>query len=980
MRKEQWRKIEEIFERAITLPPSERRRAVEQACGADEELLRDVWQLVKADADEENFLDEGVFTFGLKVLRDEDTLAEGTEIGFYRIRKLLGRGGMGAVYLARDTRLERDVALKILPPALGENEEGVERFRQEARVASAISHPNVAHIYEFGAEDGRYFLAMEYVEGKTLRAILREEKVDLSRALEIILQMTGALAATHARGIVHRDIKPENVIVTNGGLVKVLDFGVAKLSALQTPENKTEQSKISLVHTTPGTLMGTISYISPEQLRNKKADFRADIWSLGVVLYEMLAGRKPFHGKTAEEIGKAILTRPPLPLNLPEISRETEAAFKNIISKTLHKKAARRYASADELAEDLKKLKQSLETSGNKSFGEVSDRQPPSGGWELSGQTRSSAIFTVTRRFWNNQSTARKVLLLSSLLVILTFGVGFSARYLRPKPKEINENPQTASKITMLTEDGRVSDVTISSDANLIAYTLAEDGMQSLWIRDMQKGTENRILPPAFARYWGMRFTRDGQGILFIVTEKKSQTNILYRISPEGGTPDKIIADIAQPPAVSPDNRKIAFIRINSKQQKYSLMTANIDGSEETEIAARQFPEAFSLASCSWSPDGRLIALGASRGKGTESALVTVSVDKGELIELTPWKWESVQGVSWEGDGRGIVFSAEELGARQPNVWRLSYPYGQIRHLTDDEKGYQEVTAAQTENTLVTLRNFEVSEVWLLDSSGAIKKISSGKNEGADGLAVTPEGRVIFTVGEYQKSSLWSMNLDGGDRKQLTQNIGFLPSVSLDGRYITYVSMENGTHHIWLMDADGSHNRKLTNHLGENYPNLTPDGNWVIYTRLGKESSTLWKISTADGSEVQLTNGGFAIKPQISPDGTMIACTFREKASDEWKIIVMPVSGGAPVKTFDLPNPRYQMLRWAADSQSLIYVDKDKAVWNLWRQPLNGDAAVRMTNFTEDQIHHHAGFYAADQTVLSRGGMRKDIALIKNYK
>ena len=286
----------------------------------------------------QNFLDEHVFSLGAQFFEADEFLLKQSKFANYRIKKLLGRGGMGAVYLAEDVRLERAVALKILPPSLSANAEYVRRFQQEARTASAISHPNVAHIYEFGEDNERHFLAMEYVEGKTLRELLKEKTLDVSGTLDIVLQITEALIATHRRGIIHRDIKPENVIVTESGLVKVLDFGVSKLLDFQT-SNRTEISpKTSLVHTTPGMVMGTIGYISPEQLQNKKVDFRADIWSLGVVFYEMLAGRKPFEGKNAEEIGNAILKNQPAPLFFPK-DTSREVSLQNVISKTLHKKA-----------------------------------------------------------------------------------------------------------------------------------------------------------------------------------------------------------------------------------------------------------------------------------------------------------------------------------------------------------------------------------------------------------------------------------------------------------------------------------------------------------------------------------------------------------------------------------------------------------------------------------------------------------------
>lgn len=980
MRTDQWQKIEEIFKRAIDLPLAERQKFVEENYRGDEEVYREVLTMIKADGAEENFLDEDVFGIGLKVLKDEETLPRGSKFAFYRIKKLLGCGGMGTVYLAEDDRLERPVALKILPLALGTFEEGVQRFRQEARAASAISHPNVAHIYEFGEENERHFLAMEYVEGKTLRELLAGKAIDICHALEITLQIVEALAATHKRGIIHRDIKPENVIVTENGLVKVLDFGVAKLHNLQTPERFSISPGTSLIHTTPGIVMGTIGYISPEQLQNKKVDFRADIWSVGICLYEMVTGRKPFEGKTPEKIRKAILSKDPPPFSLSAVSQKDETALKKIISKTLSKAASRRYQSANDLANDLKELKRNLEFTRQMFSGEISAIRTLPDNLEATKQNQNSTILTGSQQFWNNQSISRKTLLFAVLIGSLTFSFGVASQYFSNNG-ENHKSALTFPKITHLTQDGRIKDAAISGKGDLLAYVPIESERHSLWIRDLKNGSESQLLSPEPVRYWGMRFTPDGQSVLYAKTQPDTSISTLYRISVHGGQAVKVVSNVANPPAISPDGTKVAFIRTDPVKHQDVLLIADIDGSDEREIASCQFPNTFPSSSASWSPDGKLIALGAGRNGGTENAIVAIPAQGGESIELTSWRWAAYGGAAWESDGRGLVFSAREKGSRILRIWRLSYPDGELRSLTDEVNAYEEVTVSGSpENTLVTTRTYEVSDIWSVDLSGSSRRLTTQGSEGADGLAVTPAGQIVYTQGEYEQSFLWVMNRDGSDRKLLMKNTGFLPSTSRNGRFIAYVSTESGTHHIWLMETDGSNNKQLTNGEGENYPTFTPDGNWIIYTLLGKESNTLWKISTAGGEPIQITNDGSTIKPQVSPDGNMIACTYRKNRTDEWKIIVLPISGGQPLKTFDLPNPRWQMIRWTSDSRALIYVDKRNGAQNLWKQPLNAKLPVQITDFTEDQILHHDSFIDGSEIILSRGGRRRDIAIIKNYK
>ena len=428
MQKERWQKIGEIFERAIALPPDERHRFVGEVCRDDGGLCRELLVLIDADRAAASFLDEELYTLGLECLKSEDDFPAETQLAYYRLKKLLGRGGMGVVYLAEDTRLERLVALKILTSPFAADALNVERFRQEARTASAISHQNVAHIYDFGEADDRFYLAMEYVRGETLRAFLKAGRLDAAAAVDIALQITEALAATHRQGIVHRDIKPENVIITESGLVKVLDFGVSKLLGLATPDWSLQTAKASLVHTTPGMVMGTIGYISPEQLQNKKVDFRADIWSVGVCLYEMLAGRRPFEGATAEEIGEAISTKEPV-LSFPSVAAEQEKLVKNIIAKALSKNAGGRYESASALADELRELKKRIEPVERAAFIDPANENRRAKNREPGERISDFRFLTRTREIWTGQSLSRKVLLSTAAVGLMTFGLGISAQY-----------------------------------------------------------------------------------------------------------------------------------------------------------------------------------------------------------------------------------------------------------------------------------------------------------------------------------------------------------------------------------------------------------------------------------------------------------------------------------------------------------------------------------------------------------------------
>lgn len=353
MQTSNWQEIENIFFEAVSLPAEERENFIKIKSGNNAELYSKVSVLIDNDSRTDIFLDEPLFTLGAQILAlDNETILKQTEFAGYKLQKLLGRGGMGLVLLAEDVKLRRLVALKVLPVELTENPENILRFQNEARAASNVAHQNVAHIYEFGEFEGRYFLAMEYVRGHSLREMIRENPLAPKTAFDIAVQIAAALAAAHKNGIIHRDIKPENIIVTDDGLVKVLDFGLAKSIDFDKFNDADESSSLK---TEKGLIMGTTAYMSPEQVRGKEVNETTDIWSLGVCLYEMLKGKRPFEGETRSDTIAAILKNEPAPLTL--YNSDISAFLDSIILKTLQKERENRYQNAQELATDLRELK-----------------------------------------------------------------------------------------------------------------------------------------------------------------------------------------------------------------------------------------------------------------------------------------------------------------------------------------------------------------------------------------------------------------------------------------------------------------------------------------------------------------------------------------------------------------------------------------------------------------------------------------------
>ena len=363
MTPERWQQVEDVLQAALDRPPQERAAYLDEVCAGDEELKEEASSLLSAHDEAGDFIEQPAIVTDARVLVcDEPDVNVGRNVGSYRIVKQLGAGGMGEVYLAQDTRLGRLVALKILLTYFASDDERLRRFQREARAASALNHPNILTIHEVGEADGLHYISTEFIDGQTLRELIPEESLTLAESLDIAAQVASALGAAHAAGIIHRDIKPENIMRRADGLVKILDFGIAKLTEAAPSESSSEAPTIIKAQTETGVVMGTVGYMSPEQARGLTVDERTDIWSLGCVLYEILTGRAPFAGATRVDTLVALLEREPAPLfqtaatDMPAGLRQLQL----IITKALHKERDERYENVTEMLADLKSLNREI--------------------------------------------------------------------------------------------------------------------------------------------------------------------------------------------------------------------------------------------------------------------------------------------------------------------------------------------------------------------------------------------------------------------------------------------------------------------------------------------------------------------------------------------------------------------------------------------------------------------------------------------
>lgn len=986
-----WNRVKEIFEAVLAQPFAERDAFLDRTCAGDHALRDEVESLIKSYEQAQSFMEApAVQSAADSFVENKNRLAPGQRISHYEILDSIGEGGMGEVYVARDTKLGRRVALKILPEYFTHDRDRLRRFNQEARASSVLSHPNICVIHEVGqSEAGQPFIAMEYIEGLTLRHRMDEGPLALTEVLDIAGQIAEALTVAHDAGIVHRDIKPENIMLRRDGYVKVLDFGLAKLT--EKARGYSSETATTLMRTsTPGLVMGTVAYMSPEQARGVPVDSRTDIWSLGVVIYEMLSGQPPFRGETPTDVVIAIVEKDQQPLG--EFVSDTPPELERIVKKTLRKDRDERYQFIKELAIDLRALRREVQSE------EEASRAMPQ---------RTAA--PTKKRYDTKEVDARKTIIerpgtpsfgrytrvaFLGLLVILVGAIAFLGYKLFSRNKS-TISPQHFARInvTKLTTNGNAVYAAISRDGKYVAYVMSEAGQQSLWLRQVAVDSNIRLVPSREGRYLGIAFSPDGNYIYYgYVGAGADDRPELYRVPvlAMGATATRMSL-YNGPPSASHDGKRVAFFHYDQTQQADTLVVADSDGSNERTLTTRKWPSRFGWswnATPLWSSnDRRLSCVLVESDANFLVQLYDIDVADGaeHTIPLTGQRFELVDDVGLLPDGSGVILTAKAQGASFFQLWELSRD-GSAKQITNDLSDHLGLSMTGDATTLLTIQRQVLSNIWSAPKGDGAHatQLTSGVGRYFD-VAWTNDGKILYASDASGSANVYEMEPDGSKQKILTDaGRNYAPAVSRDGRYIVFHSNRSGRFQIWRTDRDGSNPKQLTNLEQEcNWPQFSTDGRWVIFQHFdAPEAGSLWRVPVDGGKPEKITDG-IAIRPAVSPDGKWIGCWVREKNEGRVRLGLIPSTGGAPVKLFDVA-PSVQVswdvvIRWNADSTALSYVDRRSGVGNVWLQPIAGGSPLEASNFKDSWIFSFD--WSPDNRLLaSRGVETNDVVLLREAK
>lgn len=932
---ERWQQIEELFHAALERPAAARAAFLNEACAGDVALRREIESLLAAHEETGGFFETPPADLAADWLGKQPPSLIGQQLSRYKVISLLGKGGMGEVYLAEDAQLDRRVALKLLPAGLTAEAERVRRFIREAKAASALNHPNIITIHEIGQVQteagGQHFIVTEYVDGQTLRQQLGVAKLTLTEALDVAIQVTGALGVAHEAGIVHRDIKPENLMRRRDRLVKVLDFGLAKLAEHDAPENALSTKNRQLTNTTEaGLVMGTASYMSPEQARGERVDGRTDIFSLGVVLYEMIAGRAPFAGVNAIEVMGAILNQEPPPLtpHLAAVPPELAQPLEQMVARALSKDREQRHQTSNDLLSDLKDLKHRLEFETSFPRAVHTDDQgaattrPPAAATDAAkvNSTASSAqiILGEVRRHRLGVALA----LTFTLAVVAATGVTV---YRALNRRAANASVAPFSPVPFSSLPGHEDYAAFSPDGNQLAFSWdgGAGNRHHIYVKLVGVGAPLRLTSEDAddtAPVW----SPDGRYIAF---QRFRQGKREILIVPALGGPERRLCTIDltwSRLAWSPDGKWLAAGDTPEGSSDSLIVLISVETGAKRPLTKPVAP--FDDGQPAFSPDGQQLAFVRTSNQ-TADELYLVSVQGGDEKQLTTGS-RQIRGLDWTADGREIIYSS--LRAGKPTLWRVPIAGGEPAALPGVGWDVVSPAVARRGGMLAFTESYDDTSILRLELPPPNQQVKGNASRtftplivskrGEDSPQVSPDGmKIVFVSDRSGSLEIWVCDRDGSNPLQLTrmrQAGAGTPRWSPDGQRIVFDARPEQSGELFMINATGGTPQRLTTDAYHDaMPSWSHDGQWIYFCSNRGGDYQIWKLPVAGGPPMQMTrHGGF--EAFASPDGQTL---YYSKWRGVDGLRSIPTAGGAEQPVPELAEAGYWR-NWAVTKDGIYYV------------------------------------------------------------
>lgn len=870
---------------------------------------------------------------------------------------------MGEVYKARDGRLDRTVALKILPPDLVRNDERVRRFVQEAKSASSLNHPNIVTIHEIGQavidsnEKPVHYIAMELIDGATLRRRIHDTDTDLRTVIGYLAQAAEGLAKAHEAGIVHRDLKPENIMVTRDGYAKVLDFGLAKLAVKKSADLPSETTAVRQ-DTREGAMLGTVGYMAPEQVKGKPVDHRADIFSLGCILYEAATRQRPFDADSDVDVLHKILHDKPVPVD--ELNPQAPAVLRRVIRRCMAKDPEKRYQSMKDIALELS---------------EIADEYDELSASVTSGSgSISSAVATVP--------APRRTGIIAIVALIALASITFAVyQWRQAHAKTTRDAALRSMHLTRLTSSGNVAAAAISPDGKYVA-TVSSDptGKWLLSVRQVATGSDVVVVPPSATAMRYVVFSKDGNYIYYAHAEQQSGGgySALFQVPTLGGASRKIVFDVDTIVSFSPDGTKMAFGRGLPPDGKNAIVIANADGSSERELLRTDRLGA-GPTPAHWSLDGtKIITMMRTLRGGLHAELIAIDVATGQWKMIGPLRWRRIVDTALLADGSGIVMSAIGMdGALRPQIWIQPYPEGDPVRVTNDTNAYETVSVTSDGTALATTMVVAAGDLVACDGaeeSGCKPLTPVTADQLPYEISVARTGAIVYDFDRGEGSDIAIIDAPGAPPRILTtDHQSNRPTISADGKTIAFQSRRVGNVPAsFVMDSDGGGVRKV---MEAARPLISPDGKMIVGYGA---ASDLLRVPTAGGTVVKIAdraNGACAIDAQSA----RVAYSYwkNENGKNALYVAVAPLAGGPPQT--DMRFNGGGRLRFTPSGDALMYTRNVNGAFNIFTQALTGGDAKQLTHFRSGEIATY-DVGPDGKLIMTRGERHADVIVISNFR